>query len=248
MKIDLKKINDKIVRDYVTLRKDHKERQNSGLVMLTDPKTCHEYPGVIPQLLVSQGFTGILPDHDQKITTTDEVLRKISGMKNHAHLVAIVNKPESKMPANLGRILFLDQIQNPGNLGTIIRNALAFSFDALFLSPNCCDPFNDKCIRAAKSALFHLPIFKMKMDDFVQKYDDFTFYMADTQGKELFDIDIRQKSALILSNEGSGPSKALQCQKITIKMNEKVESLNVACASGILMHAFSRASCVEKSL
>lgn len=246
----LKKYKSIKIKDLIALRKEQSVRNSCKKILITDAKTCFEIPGEIEQLIVIEGFKGELPPHKSSVFVKTADLARISGMKHHPDFVAIVAKPSPISKKIPSRIIFLDHLQNPGNMGTIIRSALAFNFDALYYTENSCDPFNDKTLRAAKSAIFHLPIFKIKTEQFIEKFNDFTFYQADLVGQSLDSVTIDQKSVLILSNEGSGPCSTFNCKKIpiTIHMNQKVESLNVSAAANILMYHFNNQQPIECKL
>ncbi|EEF29995.1 RNA binding protein, putative [Ricinus communis] len=149
------------------------------------------------------------------------------------------------------RILVLEGIQDPGNLGTLVRSAVAFRWGGIFLLPGCCDPFNDKALKASRGASFQVPIvsgswhhlealkdeFQMKMlaghpasDDEQTPVSELSQGFADS----LADIPI----CLVLGNEGQGLSeKSLQeCQLVSIPMARNYESLNVAVAGGIFLY------------
>lgn len=234
-------LKNRMIKDYIALRKEQNVRNFFNQIMITDPKTCFEAEEFITQVVVNKDFKGKLPAHSERLLATNDHLKQISGMKNHPEFIAIAKKPNLALPRKIKRIIFLDHLQNPGNIGSIIRSALAFNFDALYFCPKCCDPFNDKAMRAAKSSIFHLPIFKMEFNDFIKKYSDFMFFQANLSGQNIKSTKIDKKSVLIFSNEGSGPTKTLEREAIpiAIPMNPKVESLNVAAAANIIMHHFS---------
>ncbi|XP_050204596.1 uncharacterized protein LOC126654695 [Mercurialis annua] len=149
------------------------------------------------------------------------------------------------------RILVLEGIQDPGNLGTLIRSAVAFRWGGIFLLPGCCDPFNDKALKASRGASFQVPIvsgswhhletlkdeFKMKMlAGHPASNDEQTPVSELCQGfaDSLDDTPI----CLVLGNEGHGLThKSLtECELVSISMARIYESLNVAVAGGIFLY------------
>jgi TrmH family RNA methyltransferase len=121
----------------------------------------------------------------------------------------------------------------------LLRTALSFGFDAAYFLPGCVDPFNEKVIRAAKGALFHLPLLYGDWQQLLSLKNTFSleFYQAAMDGIPMTDCRISLPFALILGNESHGTSKESRAysQGISIPMSGKTDSLNVAIAGGILM-------------
>ncbi|GMN34033.1 hypothetical protein TIFTF001_004479 [Ficus carica] len=149
------------------------------------------------------------------------------------------------------RILVLDGIQDPGNLGTLVRSAMAFRWDGIFLLPGCCDPFNEKAIRASRGASFQLPIvcgswfhlealnreLKMKMLAGHPETCKETKPVLQLS-QEVVDSFAHLPLCLVLGSEGSGLSeKSLrECELVCIPMAGEFESLNVSVAGGIFLY------------
>jgi TrmH family RNA methyltransferase len=137
-------------------------------------------------------------------------------------------------------IVMLDNISEPGNLGTIIRNCDWFGIRNLFLSDNSTDFTNSKVIRASMGSLFHVTLWEnfsySKLKEF--KENEYEILCADIQGTDVFSYTNEKKKILILSNEAHGPSPEIESisdKKITIPKIGKAESLNVASASAVLL-------------
>ncbi|KAJ4964363.1 hypothetical protein NE237_024302 [Protea cynaroides] len=148
------------------------------------------------------------------------------------------------------RVLVLDGIQDPGNLGTLLRSAIAFRWDGVFLLPGCCDPFNDKVLRAARGASFQLPIvsgnwshlqtlaieFKMKL---LAGHPEITTELRASSllSQKLSDSLADSHLCLVLGSEGLGLSDQSKqvCELVSIPMAGKFESLNVSVAGGIFL-------------
>ncbi|ESQ53278.1 hypothetical protein EUTSA_v10025567mg [Eutrema salsugineum] len=149
------------------------------------------------------------------------------------------------------RVLVLDRIQDPGNLGTLIRSAMAFNWDGAFLLPGCCDPFNDKALRASRGACFQLPIvsgnwnhLKLLEHEFQMKllagHPETTTQKPKPVSK--LSLEFAQSLAekplcLILGSEGHGLSEQSRqvCELVSIPMAGEFESLNVSVAGGIFL-------------
>lgn len=176
---------------------------------------------------------------------THDLLPYISELKTPYPIMAVCEK--IKEDSNLGnRLLILDNIQDPGNLGTIIRSAVAFNIDTIVLSNDTVDLYNSKVIRATQGLLFHVNIVRRNLNTFLKdlKKDDYTIYGTKvTHGKSLKNIEKKEKFAIIMGNEGSGISLNSEnfCDNfIYIPMNSACESLNVSVATSIILYEFDK--------
>lgn len=153
--------------------------------------------------------------------------------------IAEFQMPQLKLPAKCTHLLGLDRVSDPGNLGTLMRTALALGWDGVFLLPGCCDPFNDKALRASKGAPFKLPFIKGTWDEFDQMSATHQLVplAADLEGQPLAQFQ-KKNCFLILGNEGQGlsPEGRMRGEKITIPLSGEMESLNVSAAGAILMY------------
>ena len=133
-------------------------------------------------------------------------------------------------------------MQDPGNLGTIIRSSVAFNISTVVLGNNCVDLYNSKVIRACQGMNFHINIIRRDLKDFITNIKKEDYYILGTNvndGSDLKSISNLSKYAIIMGNEGNGVSKEIQdmCDRnIYIKMNDKCESLNVAVATSIILY------------
>lgn len=170
-----------------------------------------------------------------------KVFQKLQSVNSQVNQIGVCTMPEYKALSGK-RFIVLDSVQDPGNVGTIIRSAYAFGFDAVFVSNTSVDFYNEKVIRASQGAIFHIPCYRM---DLASLYDDFKeqqIYIYATMLAEeavpLQKMQLNERFALVFGNEGSGigvVSKQVADQKIKIEM-QAFESLNVAVAAGICMH------------
>ncbi len=157
---------------------------------------------------------------------------------------AFNKKPVQKNAAEKiggGLIVYLDEISDPGNLGTITRNCDWFGISELLISKNSADYLNAKSIRASMGSIFHLNIFDniLPQEIFPElKLRGYKILCADLEGLDVFNYRIDTKSVLIFSNESAGPSAELLNfidNKITIPRRGNAESLNVASASAVIL-------------
>ena len=169
---------------------------------------------------------------------TDEIIEKISNEKNPEGIVAICDFPKWENDySKYKKIVYLDDINDPGNMGTIIRTALAFDYDAIVLSKNCVDIFNPKVVSATRGALFMLPIFNDDLGRFSNK--DIIVSALSDKAVSLENVKKSDDFVLVLGNEAHGVSENtlnLANQIVKIDISERIDSLNVAIAGGILMN------------
>ncbi len=172
-------------------------------------------------------------------------IRSISNLESPSEIIGVCNKFNNKEIIG-NKILLLDEIQDPGNLGTIIRSALAFNIDTIILSNNCCSIYNEKVIRSTQGSIFHINIITMDLKEAIATLKDRKTPIYGTNvenGVLLNNIEKTSSYALIMGNEGRGLSEALQdlCDKnIYIKTSNLSESLNVAMATSIILYELDK--------
>lgn len=199
--------------------------------------------GVLEELILEEGTD--LPFPSPYGYYSREVLSKISALDTPSSVMALCRKRDRDGEEVEGnRILVLDDIQDPGNLGTIIRSALAFGVTTIVLSEGTVDLYNPKVLRATQGMIFHTNIIVRNVYDWVRmiKASDFRVYGTCVDGgvdvKSLTPED-KEKIVLIVGNEGNGVKRRILdlChENLYIKMNADVESLNVAVATSILLY------------
>lgn len=181
-------------------------------------------------------------DKVEEIQASEAVLEKLSSTNSPAQYVAVC-KFIPKRPIEGKRIIVLDDVQDPGNVGTIVRSALSFGFDGLILSKNGVDLYNEKLIRSTQGAIFRLPIERCDILPKIKELKNQGYYIVGTSlqnGCGLSKIMEKDKMVIVLGNEGSGVSKGvlvLSDINAFIEM-ENFESLNVGVAAGIMMYNF----------
>ena len=173
------------------------------------------------------------------VLVNSKVMKKLSSVEAPEGIVAEFSMPPHPVFCSGDNILVLDKINDPGNLGTLLRTALAFGWNGVFITENTVDPYNEKVLRAGRGAHFRLPIAIGTIEDLkvliIEK--KWTCLVADTSGDPANTILQKSGLALILSSESLGPSQLLDSyQRITIPMKGDMESLNVAVAGAILMY------------
>lgn len=179
---------------------------------------------------------------DLKVNTihvSEKVMNYLSELTTSPKMIGICQKHHPKIKEE--RILILDSIQDPGNLGTIIRSAAAFDINTIILD-ECTDVYSTKSVRASQGMIFHTNIITKKIKEIIPnlKEKGYTIYGTKVDGgRELKEIKKANKFALIMGNEGNGVKKEIlkECDEyIYIKMNKTCESLNVAIATSIILY------------
>ncbi len=170
---------------------------------------------------------------------TKEIMQKISTQKSVCANAAVVRFQEPKEIK--GNVLILDGIQDPGNLGTIIRSSQAFNFATLILSSNTVDLYNDKVIRATEGMLFNTNVLRANLGEIIPelKRQGYTIWGTDVRGGQDIKNINKNKIALVMGSEGQGLDKEVKdlCDGLVyIKMMPACESLNVGVAASILMY------------
>lgn len=173
---------------------------------------------------------------------TKEIMEKISSQKSISYNAAVVRFiPEDSIT---GKTIILDNIQDPANLGVIIRSCIAFGFNNIVLSDTSVDLYNPKVIRATEGMIFHINVLRRNLKEFIPILKILGYKIVGTDvlsGEDVRNIKI-DDMAIVMGNEGQGLSddvKKMCDQFVYIKMNKICESLNVAVAASILMYEVS---------
>lgn len=170
---------------------------------------------------------------------TENIMKKISSQTSISYNAAVVRFiPEDSVSGN---IIILDGIQDPGNLGTIIRSCIAFNFTTIILGDNSVDLYNPKVVRATEGMIFHINVLRRNLVEFIPTLKNLGYKIVGTD--VINGVDIKNLKhddiALVLGSEGQGMSKSVRelCDEfVYINMNESCESLNVGVAASILMY------------
>lgn len=198
---------------------------------------------LIQYLIIHKDCENPMMEYDTYEVTT-EILHKISSHISAVSYMAVCHYPKD-VSIHTGNILMLDDVQDPGNVGTMIRSALSFNYQGLILSNKCADIYNEKVIRSTQGAVFHLPILRCELKDKIKELKGKGYHVYGTslhRAQPLQKVKKIQKHVLLMGNEGSGVHDELLdlCdQNIFVEM-DTFESLNVAVAAGICMYELRR--------
>lgn len=196
--------------------------------------------GIIKELILEKDE--LFPLDVPNVTyVTKQILKKLSKTTNPSNVMAVVEK--IKEPDSIGeKVLILDHIQDPGNLGTIIRSAVAFNIDTIVISPDSVDIYNPKVVRSNQGMMFHTNIIITDTEKLIKELKEKDYKIIGTKvtnGKDVKEASIYSHFALIIGNEGKGISDNIEklCDEfLYIKMNDKCESLNASVAASILLY------------
>lgn len=231
-----------IVKHFVKLRNSRAYRKEVNTALIVGTKLVQELSALtsFKTFIIEEGAQPLSVKAEETFSVTPGILKKISGVDQPEPYAAEIFLPA---PANLKgkkRILAFDGISDPGNLGTLLRSALALGWDGAFIVQGSADPFNEKALRAAKGATFHIPICEgssAELQELIEK-ESLSVYIADMDGKRVEEQEIREPLILIMGSESHGvrfnPKEG--SKKVAIPMDQKMESLNVAVAGSILMY------------
>ncbi|NDJ59728.1 MAG: RNA methyltransferase [Chloroflexi bacterium] len=179
------------------------------------------------------------------LAVAPEVLRHISGTEHPQGVIGVFPLPRADLPDQPDTVLILDQIRDPGNLGTILRTAAAAGIGAVLLAPGCVDVHNPKVLRGAMGAHFRVPTVERDWAAISDYCAGCALYLADHPGEVRYDaVDWSGRWALIIGSEAHGASaeaEQLAAARIYIPMAAGAESLNAAVAAGVILFEARRA-------
>lgn len=230
------------IKKWASLHKK-KERDESGLFLVEGEHLIGEAlaAGCVQDIITD---TSCPYDFASVYLVTPAIMNKLSENVSEVHLIAVCCKLD-QAPSQLQRVILLDGVQDPGNLGTLVRTAVSFSFDAVYCSEDTCDLYNDKAVRSTQGALFHIPVIRGNLMDILLqlKKDNFTVIATSLEESHKMDeISETEKMAFVFGNEGQGVHAEIQAaadDRLRIDMHG-FESLNVAVAGGIVMYHYRR--------
>ena len=227
-------------------KKKFRDEENSFLIEGDHLVECALNYGVVKEIITTDENYKI--PHIPVYYVTSSIMKKLSNQVTGTNIIAVCQKiPERQIQGN---VCLLDNIQDPGNLGTIIRSAKAFGIDTLVLSLDTVDLYNDKVIRASEGLLFGLNIIKSDLKTIIKKLKENNYKIYGTnckEGLELKKVNFAPLSAIIIGNEGRGmkPDLTSLCDEmIHIKIDG--ESLNAAVAASIIFYEVKNGKRINK--
>ncbi len=209
-----------------------------------------EYIVYTEQILENKTAYGLLrdlPGHVKCLEISNHIFENISDLQSPQGILAVINivdwRFEDILCGKNDLWIVMDRIQDPGNMGAIIRTAEAIGAKGIVLTKGCVDPYNNKTVRATMGALFHIPILQATNNDYWINYFNSNAIKIiacdlDTE-KTYLDIDYSGRIAIIIGNEGNGIDRQLldhADHTVKLPIIGRIESLNASVAAGIMMY------------
>lgn len=242
-----------LIKELQLLQKKKKERTKQGVFIVEGLRAVQEIPEgwrvhkyVVAESFISVAHALLRNLKIPVIFVADPVFEAISDTRTPQGIMAVVSQFDYKLDQVItkenGFFIVADQVQDPGNLGSLIRTAHASGAHGVFLSKGCVDVYNPKTIRATMGSVFHIPVF-VELDiewilGALLKEGTTVYGAALEMSASLYDYDYRKKTAIVIGNEANGigdQTKSLLSKLIKIPMPGGAESLNASIAAGICM-------------
>lgn len=232
-----------LLQQVKKLLSSKKERENAGLFVADGTKLLQEavkyYPG-LDTVILSDGVEAEVPDHVRMIRVPEDVMASISPMEAPQGALFLCRMPEKTQFQPKPGMLLLDGIQDPGNIGTILRTADAFDIPVALLE-GCADPYSHKVVRASMGAVFRTPVLQTTWAQAKAACEEAGIPVAVTalsdRAEDIRNADLR-KMAVVIGSEGRGVRREVlesADAELIIPMNPKCESLNAAIAATVVM-------------
>lgn len=234
-----------IIKQIASL-KDKKYRSKYGLYVAEGIKMVNEaikFGLDIDKIIVTENaLNEIMPSNFPMLTVSNEVFDYLSCDTTPQGALAVIKINNEGIKAPKGNALILDGVQDPGNMGTIIRTACALGYYDLYLI-NTVDPYSNKVVKASMSGIYFSNLYKCTLNECLEALKGYKIVIADMDGESLDGYKIDGKFAIAVGNEANGITENLKSKGdvvIKIPMEERSESLNVAIASSIMMYALKQ--------
>ncbi len=239
----IKSLDNKKVKKYTKLLQKKYREEEKKFIVVGDHLVSEAYKTNNLLEVIKTEDNNICFDVPTTYVTYD-IIKKISGMSNPQSIIGICRMIT---PSNIGeKVLMLDDIQDPGNLGTIIRSAVAFNIDTIVVSEHTVDLYNDKVVRASEGMLFNINIVKKNLITYIEELrtNNYKIFGTNVNGGKLVDnLELPNKYVIIIGNEGSGVKEEIlsKCDEyFYVPMSSKCESLNVGVATSIILYELDK--------
>lgn len=229
----------------ITSLRQKKYRQKHKMFVVEGVKVVQEFLQSSFELHLLFSADTSYQDYTNVIPISEAELKKISHLVTPNKVLAVFKIPETQKLEPLGLILALDTINDPGNLGTIIRLCDWFGVTQIICSNDTVDCYNSKVVQASMGSLIRVPIHYVNLDLFL-KETDLPVFIADMEGDNVYKTELPENGILVMGNEANGISQEIQSisdYTLTIPRFgtiKQTESLNVATATAILLSEFRR--------
>jgi len=231
-------------RKIITRLQQKKYRQNRQLFVAEGVKVVNEFLASSFKVFLLFATEDFKTDHPI-IKISDDELKKISQLKSPNQVLGVFEMLEEKPITNDGIIVVLDAVNDPGNLGTIIRLCDWFGVKELVCSKDTVDCYNFKVVQASMGSLTRVNVIYTDLENYLKK-SNLPIYIADMNGQNIYSSSLPDKAILVMGNEANGVSQKIkELADVTISIprfgeHQITESLNVATATAILLSEFKR--------
>ncbi len=239
----IESLENQTIKDLKKLRsKKYRDKENLFLIE-GEHLVLEAYKKGFLKTLIIRKETSFSLDIDT-IVVSNQILSYLSELETPQPIMGVCKKLDTK--EIFGKVMVLDNIQDPGNLGTIIRSAVAFHIDTILLSKDTVDVYNEKVLRATQGLLFQINIVVGDLLEILPQLKKMGYSIMGTKvtgGVSIKNVEKRKLFAIIVGNEGNGMSDAVAsyCDTFAyIDMDERCESLNVGVAASILMYELDK--------
>ncbi len=239
----------KTIVKYIQSLAHKKARDEHGVFIAEGPKVVSDFlhtnifspklicgleSWMVENLILLKNFS-----EENKYVINESELERISQLQTPNKVLAVFHKKENKLADLKNNFsLMLDDIQDPGNLGTIIRTADWFGVKNIICSNECADCYNSKVVQASMGSLARVNIIYTELEEFINKNKDMDIYAATLAGKNISIFNKLKEGIILIGNESKGVKEnllGLATQQITIPKQGEAESLNAAVACGIIL-------------
>ena len=227
--------------------RESKYRKQTGCHFVEGDKLVREAQtsgAALETVFVREGYAGAVDFPCETVLVTDSVMDALSTAGTPQSLCAVARTPAAALPDVFkGAVLLLEDVQDPGNVGTLIRTADALGASCVVLAPQCADPFSPKTLRASMGSVYHLPVYVTDIPAALRTLNTqgYTCLCGHLRGGETLPPKT-DKMALLVGNEGNGvtDASAALCYPYRLPMPGKAESLNAAVFGAILLYELTR--------
>jgi len=235
-------LNNERVKRWTSLN-DKKYQEQEGLFLIEGEHLVEEAfkSGHLVETIVLDGCNY---DYENVSYVSEAVMKKITNLTNVPKIIGVSKKIQPK-DFN-GNMVILDRVADPGNLGTIIRSAVAFGIDTIVLGKGSVSVYNPKVVRATEGLLFHINIIEADLEEFIPKIKEngYKIFVTDVlNGNSLYEEKFDGLCAIVMGNEGVGVNediKVLRDEALYIPIDKTCESLNVGVATSIILYEMAR--------
>lgn len=264
--LEITSSKNKIIKEIKGLHK-RKARWDSQLFIVEGIKIIEEairskldlkyivYTEKLLEAEEAREFFDLIKDEKNLIKTTEAILKEISDTENPQGVLGLVSFEKRNLDQLFKEegsfYLYLDELQDPGNMGTIIRSGDAFKLDGIIVGKGSVDPYNPKVVRSTMGSIFRVPLYFPQEDlEFLKraKGEGFKLITSSLEGEDLGQLDLSSRSILVIGNEAKGAKKEimdLSDLRTRIPMPGQAESLNAGVAASIIMYEAMKARNLE---